>query len=59
MISKAGKTILIKNVAQSIPSYCMLCFLISKSLCDKIERMLNAYWWNSDWSNSKEIRCLS
>lgn len=32
LLSRAGKAVLIKNVASSIPSYCMSCFLIPKSL---------------------------
>lgn len=39
--SIAGKTIVVKNMAQLIPSYCMSCFLIPQSLCKKIERMMN------------------
>lgn len=46
-ISQAGKIILIKNGAQSISSYCMSCFLLPKSLCLEIERIMNKYWWNS------------
>lgn len=42
-LSKAGKKIMVKNVAQVIPSYCMSCFLIPKSLCQEIERMMNNY----------------
>lgn len=36
LLSKAGKTIMVKNVGQSIPSYSMSCFLIPKSLCVEI-----------------------
>lgn len=43
-ISRAGKTILFKNVSQSIPSYCMSCFLLPKMLCQEMERILNNYW---------------
>lgn len=39
--SKAGRIIMIKNAALSIPSYSMSCFLIPKSLCLEMERMLN------------------
>lgn len=46
-ISQAGKTILIKNGAQSIPSYCTSCFLLPKTLCREMERIMNKYWWNS------------
>ncbi|KAL8124645.1 hypothetical protein AgCh_012338 [Apium graveolens] len=46
-ISRAGKTVLLKNAAQSIPSYCMTCFLLPISLCQEIERLFNEYWWKS------------
>lgn len=36
-ISRAGKTVLIRNVAQSIPCYCMSCFLFPKTLCQDLE----------------------
>lgn len=42
-ISRAGKVVLIKNVAQSIPSYCMSCFFLPKSLSQEIERIFNNY----------------
>lgn len=43
VISRGGKTVLIKKVAQTIPSYCMSCFKIPISLCQKIERLMNGY----------------
>lgn len=57
-ISRAGKSIFIKNVAQALPSYCMMCFLLPKSLLQEIERMLNAYWWNSGSNSSKRVRWM-
>ncbi|XP_074323028.1 uncharacterized protein LOC141659976 [Apium graveolens] len=55
-LSKAGKIVMIKNVAQSIPAYSMSCFLIPKSLCTEIERLMNGYWWGSGGNNAKGIR---
>lgn len=59
ILSKAGKTILIKNVAQSIPSYSMSCFLIPKSLCLEMERTMNSFWWTSNSDNRKGVKWMS
>lgn len=45
--SRVGKEILIKSVAQAIPSSCMGAFLIPASLCEEIERMMNSFYWCS------------
>lgn len=50
---------LIRNVAQTIPAYTMSCFLMPKTLCQEIERMMSAFWWNSNSSNNKGIKWLS
>lgn len=59
LLSKAGKVVLLKNVASAIPSYSMSCFLIPKKLCQEIERILNSFWWSSSSSNNRGIRWLS
>lgn len=43
-ISRAEKEVLIKNVAQTLPFYCMMCFMLPKTLLLEIERIFNAYW---------------
>jgi hypothetical protein len=46
-LSRAGKEILIKAVAQAIPTYAMSCFDITKTFCDDISSMVCRYWWNN------------
>lgn len=43
MLSWAGKEILIKAVAQAIPTFAMGCFELTKGLCDQISSMICRY----------------
>ena len=45
LLSKAGKEVLIKVVAQVIPTYTMSCFKIPDSLCDDLTSMIWQFWW--------------
>ena len=44
-ISKTGREVLIKTVAQAIPTYSMSMFKIPKRVCDDINSALAKYWW--------------
>jgi len=46
LLSKAGKEILIKAVAQSIPTYAISCFDLTKGFCDELSTMIARYWWS-------------
>ena len=52
-ISKAGREVLIKTVAQAIPSYSMSLFKIPKAICDGINSVLAKYWWGQSRSEKK------
>jgi hypothetical protein len=43
--SQAGREVLLKSVAQAIPTYSMSCFLLSKTTCKKMRSPIANYWW--------------
>ncbi|KAK9266575.1 hypothetical protein L1049_021625 [Liquidambar formosana] len=45
MLSKAGREVLIKAVAQSIPTFVMGCFKLPISLCAEINGLIGKFWW--------------
>lgn len=57
-MSKAGKEILIKAVAQRVPSYYMTTYLLPTTLIDELHKMLNAFFWGSSSDSSKGIRWM-
>ena len=44
-LSNAGKEILIKTVAQVLPSYTMSAFKLSNALCDEMTSIVRKFWW--------------
>uniref|UniRef100_A0A803PL05 Reverse transcriptase domain-containing protein n=1 Tax=Cannabis sativa TaxID=3483 RepID=A0A803PL05_CANSA len=46
-LSKAGKEILLKTVAQAFPSYAMSVFLLPLETCKSLEGIMSSFWWKS------------
>uniref|UniRef100_A0A803NGT2 Reverse transcriptase domain-containing protein n=1 Tax=Cannabis sativa TaxID=3483 RepID=A0A803NGT2_CANSA len=46
-LSKAGKEILLKTVAQAFPSYAMSVFLLPLETCHGLESLMSKFWWQS------------
>uniref|UniRef100_A0A803QIF3 Reverse transcriptase zinc-binding domain-containing protein n=1 Tax=Cannabis sativa TaxID=3483 RepID=A0A803QIF3_CANSA len=44
-LSRAGKEVLIKTVAQSLPSYAMSVFLLPLDITRDMEKTMNKFWW--------------
>jgi hypothetical protein len=58
LLSKAGKDVLIKAIAQAIPTYAMSCFDLTKTLCDDIGTMISHFWW-AQQENENKLHWLS
>ena len=44
LLSIRGREILIKSIAQVVPTYTMSYFQLPKTLCDDLERMMRNFW---------------
>jgi hypothetical protein len=52
-LSFAGRSTLIKVVAQAVPTYVMSCFMLPKDLCSHMESMICKFWWGSSGDKRK------
>ncbi|KAM6569414.1 hypothetical protein CsatB_017399 [Cannabis sativa] len=58
-LSRAGKEILIKTVAQSLPSYAMSVFLLPLDITRDMEKAMNKFWWQGANNNKNGIHWFS
>lgn len=58
-LSKAGREVLIKAVAQALASYCMNVFLLPESTTDELQRIMNSFWWGSRPNGNSGIKWIS
>jgi hypothetical protein len=49
-MSSGAKEVLIKSVAQDIPTYVMGVFKLLGNLCEEMTRMIHYFWWREESS---------
>jgi hypothetical protein len=52
-LSFAGRSTLIKAVAQAIPTYLMSAYSIPKGICRQMEGMISRFWWGCNVDQKK------
>ena len=64
IFSNGGCEILVKSVAQSVPTYTISVFRLPHALCEDLRSMVTNFWWGGDgverrlhlWSGDKLCR---
>ena len=51
LFSKGGKEVLIKSVAQALPTYVMSCFLLPLEITRKLTSAISRFWWCTKQNN--------
>lgn len=59
LLTRGGKEVLLMSVAQAMPIFAMLVFLLPATVCDNIEKAMNRFWWNKGVGESKGIHWFS
>ena len=50
------KEVLIKSIAQAMPTYAMMVFKISKKICKGMTNAISHFWWGDD-DEKRRIHC--
>lgn len=51
LLSHGGREVLIKAVANAIPTYSMSCFLFPKKTCGELDSIISNFWWGHQGGN--------
>jgi hypothetical protein len=53
-MSSGAKEVLIKLVAQAIPTYVMGVFKLPKNMCEELTQLIIYFWWGKEGGHWKE-----
>ena len=52
-MAQSGREVLIKSIAQALPTYLMSVFRLPASTCDDLTRMVRNFWWGAEKGRRK------
>jgi hypothetical protein len=52
-LSQGGKEIMIKAIAQALPTYIMSIFKLPMGVCDDLTKLIRDFWWGSERGKRK------
>ncbi|KAF7150721.1 hypothetical protein RHSIM_Rhsim02G0211500 [Rhododendron simsii] len=52
-LNPAGKEVMIKSVASTMPNYVMQCFLLPKQVCRNLSCAIRKFWWGAKENENK------
>ncbi|XP_019159715.1 PREDICTED: uncharacterized protein LOC109156333 [Ipomoea nil] len=59
LLSRSGKEVLLKSIAQALPIFTMSVFLLPLRVCDTLEKLYNRFWWGGGGPDRQGIHWLS
>ena len=51
LLSQGSKEVLLKSVAQALPTYVMSCFFLPKEIINKLQAAIAKFWWSTNANN--------
>jgi hypothetical protein len=58
LMSSGAKQVLIKYVAQAIPTYVMGVFKLPTTLCEELEQLIRYFWWGGGGGGRAKGKCI-
>lgn len=53
LLNKTGREVLVKAVAEAIPTYAMSVFYLTREFCDELSALIGRFWWSQQDNESK------
>ncbi|XP_060968554.1 uncharacterized protein LOC133036092 [Cannabis sativa] len=59
LLSQAARTVLVKSVVQTIPSYSMAVFKLPGSILEELDKLTRRFWWKGDMEGGRYLSLIA